>query len=218
MCPHPRHHRSVASARTSGFTLVELLVVIGIIAVMIGILLPALAKSREQARKVTCQSNLRQLGLGMHFYAQGNAGRLPNSNVPATNGYDWVNTNFVLRMLNADFVRSPALFHCPSDDDDAPKAIATADFVSPDSARVSYDFFSVYWMPVYGPKVARVKAEAPLAWDLNGGVGTPPAGTNRNHDVRGGNVLYADGHVAWADARDWETVNWPRPASEHYNR
>src|ERR1700755_2857446 len=82
------HGRIISMTRTtqrrcSAFTLVELLVVIGIIALLVSILLPALNKAREDAKRVRCLSNQRQLVMASQLYYTENKGRLTSSNTPA---------------------------------------------------------------------------------------------------------------------------------------
>jgi prepilin-type N-terminal cleavage/methylation domain-containing protein/prepilin-type processing-associated H-X9-DG protein len=75
------------SAHRSAFTLVELLVVIAIIAVLVGVLLPALSRSRAQANAIKCMSNLRQIGLGLVLYNNEHNGDIvPSFNLPPLPG------------------------------------------------------------------------------------------------------------------------------------
>src|SRR5438309_7061925 len=69
--------RKVNQRRVFGFTLVELLVVIGIIALLISILLPALNRAREEGKRTICLTGLRSFGQLLNMYANDNKGRVP---------------------------------------------------------------------------------------------------------------------------------------------
>jgi prepilin-type N-terminal cleavage/methylation domain-containing protein/prepilin-type processing-associated H-X9-DG protein len=128
----PRRCAQPGQARFSAFTLIELLVVIAIIAILAGMLLPALARAKTKARGIQCISNQKQLALGWMMYADDHQDNLVWNDLTAT-GSGWVrgildydgnnsdNTNTLFltdpqyAKLAPYTARTPAIYKCPAD-------------------------------------------------------------------------------------------------------
>ena len=102
-----------------GFTLIELLVVIAIIAILAAILFPVFARARENARKASCQNNLKQLALGMIMYCQDYDERFPNWNWGRDRGNPPVSghgaTPLPWYVATLPYTKNRMLYVCPSD-------------------------------------------------------------------------------------------------------
>src|SRR5437879_434417 len=118
---------SIVQRQFRAFTLLELLVVISIIAILVGLLLPALAKAKDQARKAHCLSNLRQVYLGFMHYCDDNRDRLPplgpdpwfsfqyGGGDPDTNSHDSAGLLPATKRPLWSYTRSKDVFRCPAD-------------------------------------------------------------------------------------------------------
>jgi len=218
--------RRAPSNRRAVFTLIELLTVIGIIAILAAMLLPVLSAARERGRRVQCGSNLRQTGLGIRQYAMDNRNFVPYAITPA----DRSNSSFALLGGTNNYVTSPQIFLCPSDKRQGVRA--AADFtVFPTLTNVcSYSLGRrLSWLPRFyttatvfydymiavdrvgtgGPTIPGSMTPGPLTFNLlRGGSGVRGATwVDGNHSTTGGNILFGDGRVSFATSLPSDMVN-----------
>lgn len=190
----------------SAFTLVELLIVIAIIAVLAAILFPVFARARENARRASCQSNLKQIALGAMQYIQDYDEHYPlgltkESDTSYSSSFD----------LLRPYLKSRQIGICPSDTN-IPDVLLPLPNLSPSSytsnAKVTTTPFLGEPSP---PSIASVVevSRLPLIWDaINVSAGLVPDVKVMRRHLEGANCMFADGHVKWIRTHPdfWDTA------------
>lgn len=182
-----------------GFTLIELLVVIAIIAILAAILFPVFARARENARRTSCMSNVKQISLGIIQYTQDYDEKMPIHYGPAGGALFWGNAIF-------PYVKSNQIFFCPSATN-----MSTSSPIS--VSNISYGYNYAYLSPTNANGTALAAIQSPSetvmigdSWKNNNRYvitsnNDPlPGGANDGISYAhfdGANIGFVDGHTKW---------------------
>lgn len=205
-----------------GFTLIELLVVIAIIAMLAAILFPVFARARENARKSSCQNNLKQIGVAAMQYIQDYDGYYPPGQ-PATSATPGDGMTFASFMQ--PYLKSMQIFTCPSGSRTSTTAIpgtavdrrweansassnptgpwkfASAGSYGANSNVVTFPGFSSADIP----ETSKTFLAFDCAWYEAGGLTPPLLGALKRH-LDGADFVFCDGHVKWYSYDGMRTV------------
>jgi len=179
----PTVRRNTPTKRAAGFTLIEMLVVLAIIAVLAAVLFPVFSRVRENARASACLSNYHQIGLAIHMYAQDE-----DDHTPANGGsFSGLITDCL------PYTHSAAVFACPDDYDRDEEG-------RPGSYRMASLYqnkpLSCGWVDPYNPSVVTQPATTTLAYEAEQDFTQSPIVATYRHR-NGTQVLRFDGHAKW---------------------
>ncbi len=215
----------MSTTKRRGFTLIELLVVIAIIAILAAILFPVFARARENARRSSCQSNLKQIGLGFRQYTQDYDEKYPqlsaNATTPTAGGW---------AVQMQPYLKSEQIFQCPSEtlppasgatvdaraagaytdywynSELAGDSEAQVEFVS--STVLSGDGTGSSAAYAYNGFAVSTDGTIPTAAAAGAARATAPSGSTFGmRHLDGMNYAFADGHVKWLKSQDNLNLN-----------